>query len=270
MPASKSSSASRIILSAQRIRQIQDCFSSQGAKHSVSGRSLYWYEASHWRTPVMSPLFLQKKILTASELKKITQSFAESEVQSPHNYQGSYLCILKDAYFSKLNSKVLSEAHWYKDRNKTSYLNIWISPEKTPLPKGLRARVGDYFDREIHRDLWQLLDRNFKSPPSFRKYMDLWHQQVKEDVRAVLIYDQKSPIACGLVVQGRTGAFLYCGAVDKKYRQQGLWRCLVSLRQSILAPCSHPIWVMISQNPQIQKKGHSSWPLEIYYKNEIT
>ncbi len=249
------------------IAQIMDVYSGMGIQKKISGTKYYYYHAQYWRNPVLSPYLFSKEQIDLKLLKSTEKHFAKEKALSPYDSKVAYINLIKNSSKSKGHLTVLNNAGWKRSlENRKFVINVWSQPIASHLPKGYSVKVGAYFDAQIHRDLWKTMNRNFPLEAAFEKYLNLWHRKIHKNVKAVVIYDpKKKPVASGLVITGKAGAFLYCGSVNWEHRNKGLWKCLVAIRQSI-SHVEDGIWVMLSENKLIKSSGQFCFPMETYVR----
>jgi len=252
------------------IENIIRCYSAFGERpSSFNNRKFSFYVLPRWRNAVMSPIYLRKdKVLNERDLRQLEIYFNRNPAKSKHDASTPYFqkLITPKHKCDKHLEKFLKIKKWSAQKE-LSTLNYWTTIQPFKLPSSLHLRVGSYFDSGLQHDFRTLLKLCFKRGDTFVQNLEFGIRTVQENTHVVLFYNkQNKPCACGLVTWGKSGGFLWCGAVAPQYRSRGYWRQLVAARQMISARYGVNFWITTTSNPRIAGNADGYYKIMTFKK----
>jgi hypothetical protein len=243
-------------LERKMLEKIKNAYSAIGPQKNIKNSNVFYFHGKYWRNSVISPVFVADNQVSTKMLNVTSQHFSKLKVNSPFDSVKPYINFISAGLMSGRDLKVFKKNGWKQEKwSRKHVLNAWTKPIAARLPPGYSAVIGNYFDKRLLKDHWQVMNTNFPLKKNFRKFFDLWHKKVSKNVKTVVIYrNGTQPVASGLVITGKSGSFLYCGSVLPRFRGQGLWKCLTAIRQSV-SFVEGGVWILLSENPQIKRSG---------------
>jgi hypothetical protein len=244
------------------IKDISNCYAGLGERGSLKSRKLSFFDAPYWRNPVISPIFLTETPKSTREFKILESWFKSHSPVSPYDVSAPYLSILKHPQVQLSTVRELAkQAGWDSQKTKEVRVLYWEKPQLLALPSSVHLEAGSVLNKRLLFFFKEALFENFKRN-DYSKFWRALHRLLMERAQwttIVRLVNQKGDtIACGLVSHRETEAYLFCGSVNRRYRNKGYWRHLVAARQAVSYSNGARNWVLETSNPYlIQSKAKS-------------
>lgn len=254
----------------ETIQQILRCYSALGDKKLKIGNSFEYYDCPLWRNYIMTPIFLAKQVSWEKDLPKIESMFKKPVQKSRFNSSIPYFNLLtkgKAALDKKQISK-LAKLGWTTTPLEES-LNLWTKAIDLKIPKGVQIKFGNYFDPLIYPDFLKTMEDNFACDDIFMKAFNKMIKTCEEDVITILLCKNNQTIAAGLVAVKNEGAYLFCGSINKAYRNKKLWNVLTAARQAASAARGAKVWAITTSNPHLLWRGDETYRMSYFTKKQL-
>lgn len=202
-----------------------------------------------------------------SDLKKLEINFKRPIQKSPYNYKNPYVNYLTVGK-KPLNKKIVKDflANGWQHFAGENSLNLWRSIIKTEIPKNIQIKSGRYFDKDIYPYFLETMKENFSVSDEFMKYLNKMLLTVEENIITVLLLKNEQVVGAGLVAVKNEGAYLFCGSINKRYRNKKYWKVLASARQSASAMKGAKVWITTTSVPQLLWKGDETYRISHFSK----
>ncbi len=250
------------------IKQILDCYCALGEEHIKIGRSFEYYPCPFWRNPVMSPILITKLSHWQKDLEKVENISRISQERSKYNDKKAYFNILTNGK-KKLDKDLIQrlEKLGWSTKPEDFSLNLWTSQIELNIPKGVQIKFGNYFDPDIYPHFLKTLELNFATDKSFMRIFNKMIKLIEPHVTTVLLYKNHKVIGAGLVATKNGGAYLFCGSINKAYRNKNLWKTLAAARQSVSAAKGAKSWITCTRNPHLLWRGDKTFRISVFTKS---
>ena len=112
------------------------------------------------------------------------------------------------------------------------------------------------------------MEENFSCNDVFMKGLNKMLKGIEEDVITVLLFKNNKVAGAGLVAVKNEGAYLFCGSINKSYRNKKLWKVLASARQAVSAARGAKIWITTTSTAQLLWRGDETYRISVFTKKD--
>lgn len=253
----------------ETIQQILSCYSALGNKKLKIGNSFEYYDCPLWRNSAMTPILISKQASWDKEITKIETMFKKPILKSRFSSQTPYFNLLTQGK-SPLDKKLifkLDSLGWVTTPRENS-LNLWTNLIDLKIPKGVQVKFGNYFDPQIYPHFLKTMEENFSCNEIFMKSLNKMLRTCEEDVMTILLCKNDKTLGAGLVAVKNGGAYLFCGSINKAYRNKKLWKVLAAARQAASAARGAKVWVTTTNTPQLLWRGDETYRISVFTKKQ--
>lgn len=246
------------------IQSAFDCLQLFGKPIPSLAPALRAHLTRDWFLPSSSPLILDAPVFTREVEEKIIRFFAREKKRHAFAHAVPYVCVESRRQPRYAEFKRDMNARGWKELENYQ-LCLWHERWPFRPREGFRYVNGRLDDRALIRDAMRVWTKGFQLDEAFFRKANRTLRPILNNVAVSVIYTKTGqPAAAAAVGFKNAHAYLFNGAVLPAYRERGLWRDLIALRQSF---GDARTWLMTTSNPRIRCKADAWTDLTVFELN---
>lgn len=254
----------------ETIQQILNCYSALGEKKLKIGNSFEYYHCPLWRNSAMSPILISSQASWEKEVAKIETMFKKPIAKSQFSARNPYFNLLTNGKSPTDKKLILKlEKLGWKTTSYESSLNLWRKQIPLNIPKGVRIKIGNYFDPQIYPSFLKTMEDNFSCDNVFMKTLNKMIKTIEQDVMTILLCKNDKVLGAVVVAVKNNGAYLFCGSINNPYRNKKLWNVLNAAAQAVSAARGAKVWAYTTATPQLLWRGNETYRITVFTKKQV-
>ncbi|MEZ4819979.1 MAG: hypothetical protein R3A45_08820 [Bdellovibrionota bacterium] len=247
-------------INATTLKHIQQCYSAVGKPLDGLPNGFSSYDFETWRHPIMTPIFYSKYRFNLKDFDRLQRYFQEYGPRSNVETTQAFVSVFASSERNiPAPIKELKKYGWKPEV--INYINYFDQTLPYTILNGYRTIIGNYFDPKILKKFRSLSGLSFDSPKKRLDHIDIGSRSARSPMTVLIETLEGKIVAAGAVFTNKPYAYLFSGSIHPEYRNQGLWKALVGLRQSLSYALGARHWVYSTSNSYILIPGPCNWTM---------